>query len=410
MTRKMSLKNQPALTPLALALSSCMFLPNMASAADSFTEALTGGKVNADINIRYETVDVDGAPSGTALTERTRLGYKTGDFKGFSAFVEMSGTESIGSRDDYKVPLGPDANPTVSKGVVLDPAITRLNQAWIDYSFSKSNLKLGKQRIILDNRYLGNVGWRQTEQVYNGFSAKIKEFDAVSIDYAYIAEQDNPLGLQIPMSTHAVKADIKVIPGAVVTGYGYFIDKLNSTADSKTLGARIKGSASVSEGVDLTYFAEYADQTEYADSASTVGGDYYHVKLGGKFSGITAVVAQEKLGGDGVSSFQTPLATLHLYNGWADKFLTTPVKGLVDTYATLGTKISGIKLGAAYHDFKSDKNSDSYGSEIDLLAAKKFGKNYLVGVKYASYSGDSSAPGALALDTSKLWVWTSVKF
>lgn len=404
MTTKMSLNKIPTLTPLALALSSCMLAPNLANAGDNFTEALTGGKANVDITIRYESVDQDGSSNGSALTERTRIGYKTGDFKGFSAFVEMSGTESIGSREDYHVPKGPYAD-SYAKGIILDPTLTRLNQAWIDYSFSKSNLKAGKQRIIMDNRFLGNVGWRQTEQVYNGFSAKIKEFDTVSFDYAYIAEQDNPLGLQIPMATHALKADIKAIPGATLTGYGYLVDTLDSTADSKTLGARIKGSAALSEGVDLTYFAEYADQTEYADAPSNTGGDYYHFKLGGKFSGVSATIAQEKLGGDGTSSFQTPLATLHLYNGWADKFLATPAKGLVDTYATIGTKVSGIKLAAAYHDFKSDKGGDNYGSEVNLLAAKKFGKNYLVGIKYADYSADT-----FATDTSKLWVWTNINF
>ncbi|GAB6071439.1 alginate export family protein [Thiomicrorhabdus hydrogeniphila] len=404
MTTKMSLNKTPALTPLALALSSCLLAPSLANAGDNFTEALTGGKTNVDITVRYESVDQDGSSNGSAFTERTRIGYKTGDFKGFNAFVEMSGTESIGSRDDYHVAAGPDAD-TNAKGVVLDPAVTRLNQAWLSYSISKSNFKVGKQRIIMDNRFLGNVGWRQTEQVYNGFHATIKEFDTVSFDYAYIAEQDTPLGTQVPMATHALQADIKVIPGATITGYGYFIDKLNSTADSQTLGARIKGSTALSESFNLTYFAEYADQSKYEDAPSNTGGDYYHFKLGGKFKGFNATIAQEKLGGDGTSSFQTPLATLHLYNGWADKFLSTPLNGLVDTYATLGTKVSGIKLAAAYHDYKSDKNSDNYGSEVNLLAAKKFGKNYLVGLKYADYSADT-----YATDTSKLWVWTSIKF
>ena len=405
MTTKMSFNKVPTLTPLALALSSCMLAPSFANAGDNFTEALTGGKANVDITIRYESVDQDGLSNGSAFTERTRIGYKTGDYKGFSAFVEMSGTESIGNRDDYFVPGGPDAGYDNTKGVVLDPAVTRLNQAWIGYDFSKTNLKAGKQRIILDNRFLGNVGWRQTEQVYNGFTAKIKEFDAVSFDYAYIAEQDTPLGTQVPMATHALKADIKAFPGATLTGYGYFVDKLDSTADSQTMGARLKGSTALTEGFNLTYFAEYADQSDYEDAPKNTGGDYYHFKLGGKFNGINAMIAQEKLGGDGTSSFQTPLATLHLYNGWADKFLSTPVKGLVDTYATVGTVVSGIKLAAAYHDFKSDKDSDNYGSEVNLLAAKKFGKNYLVGVKYADYSADT-----YATDTSKLWIWTNINF
>lgn len=406
MTIKMSLKTKKSLTPLALAITSAIFSSQSAVASDSFTEALTSGKANVDITVRYESVEVNGAPSGTALTERTRIGYKTGDFKGFSAFVEMSGTEAIGGRDEYKVPFGPDANPTVNKGIILDPAITRLNQAWIDYSFSKSNIKAGKQRIIMDNRFLGNVGWRQTEQVYNGAHLLMKEVDGLTLDYAYIAEQDNPLGLQIPMATHAVKLDYQIMPKTTLTGYGYFIDKLDSTADSQTIGARIKGSAKASDSFEISYLAEYADQSKYADAPSAIGGDYYHFQLGTKFSGINAMIAQEKLGGDGTSSFQTPLATLHLYNGWADQFLTTPVKGLVDTYAQLGTKISGVKLAAIYHDFKTDKNSDSIGSETDLLIAKKFGKNYLAGIKYANFSSDTTSNK----DTQKLWIWTNINF
>lgn len=400
----MFLKTKHIIYPLTLAMGTILYSQS-AIAADNFTEALTGGKANVDITVRYESVEVDGAPTGTAITERTRIGYQTGGYKGFSAYAELSGAESIGGRDEYKVPAGPDANPTVAKGVVLDPAITRLNQAWIDYSFSKSNLKLGKQRIIMDNRYLGNVGWRQTEQVYNGVKATIRELENLSFDYAYIAEQDNPLGLQIPMATHALKLEYQMMPKTALTGYGYFIDKLNSVADSQTIGARIKGAAKVSDKVAVTYMVEYADQSKYADAPTATGGDYYHFTLGTKVNGVTALIAQEKLGGDGASSFQTPLATLHLYNGWADKFLSTPVNGLVDTYAKLATKVSGVKLAAMYHDFKSDKGGLNYGSEVDLLIAKKFGKHYLAGIKYASYSADD-----YSADTDKLWIWTNIKF
>ena len=83
------------------------------------------------------------------------------------------------------------------------------------------------------------------------------------------------------------------------------------------------------------------------------------------------------LGGDGETSFQTPLATKHAFNGWADKFLlATPANGLVDAYLTATGKVAGIKLLATYHMFSSDEGGDDYGSELDLLAVKKFGKNY----------------------------------
>ena len=39
----------------------------------------------------------------------------------------------------------------------------------------------------------------------------------------------------------------------------------------------------------------------------------------------------EVLGADdgaALTSFQTPLATLHKFQGWADKFLTTPPNGI----------------------------------------------------------------------------------
>ena len=36
--------------------------------------------------------------------------------------------------------------------------------------------------------------------------------------------------------------------------------------------------------------------------------------------------------------FTTPLATLHKFQGFADKFLTTPANGIRDTYIELATK------------------------------------------------------------------------
>ena len=40
---------------------------------------------------------------------------------------------------------------------------------------------------------------------------------------------------------------------------------------------------------------------------------------------------------------QTPLATLHKFDGWADLFLTTPNKGLQDLYAGAAYRFDGVK-------------------------------------------------------------------
>ena len=51
----------------------------------------------------------------------------------------------------------------------------------------------------------------------------------------------------------------------------------------------------------------------------------------------------------------------------------------------LGGTLAGFKLQAVYHDFSADKGGDDYGSELDLLAARKFGDVTLL-AKYASYN------------------------
>jgi hypothetical protein len=123
----------------------------------------------------------------------------------------------------------------------------------------------------------------------------------------------------------------------------------------------------------------------------------------------------EILGGDGDYAFETPLATKHAFNGWTDKFLSTnktttnpedgEVNGLQDLYAKVVTNVAGVKLLAVYHDYSSDKDSIDLGSEINLLAAKKFDKNFSAGIKLAQYSA-----GDVGTDADKLWVWAEAKF
>jgi hypothetical protein len=147
-----------------------LFAPEYAAAAGSLTEALTGGKPTVDIRIRYEGVDQDTKEDAAAITARTRIGYLSGDYNGFNAFVEMSDTSALGDRKDFYVPAGPYAGGDSAKAVVLDPSLTVLNQAWIGYTLGKTNIKAGRQRITMDTRFLGNVGWRQKEQTYHGVS------------------------------------------------------------------------------------------------------------------------------------------------------------------------------------------------------------------------------------------------
>lgn len=63
----MFLKTKHIIYPLTLAMGTILYSQS-AIAADNFTEVLTGGKANVDITVRYESVEVDGAPTVTAIT------------------------------------------------------------------------------------------------------------------------------------------------------------------------------------------------------------------------------------------------------------------------------------------------------------------------------------------------------
>jgi hypothetical protein len=117
----------------------------------------------------------------------------------------------------------------------------------------------------------------------------------------------------------------------------------------------------------------------------------------------------EVLGSEGIIGFATPLATLHAFNGWADKFLSTPSEGLIDLYFQLDYKLKvrgkPIVVRVVYHDFDSDNASISYGTEIDFRLLYTLGKNSSLILKYAGYSADE-----FASDTTKFWAGFQYRF
>ena len=111
----------------------------------------------------------------------------------------------------------------------------------------------------------------------------------------------------------------------------------------------------------------------------------------------------ERLGAGRGRAFQTPLATLHAFNGWADKFLVTPVNGLRDTYvsAQRGIELGGRKgkWEVAYHDFRADHGGSGYGRELDASLGVTLRPGFDVLAKLADYDSDG-----FARDTRKLWL------
>ena len=129
---------------------------------------------------------------------------------------------------------------------------------------------------------------------------------------------------------------------------------------------------------------------------------------------FTVKLGYEVLGSnsDGTYGFQTPLATLHAFQGWADLFLKTPNTGIKNPYLSLGAVVEKFSFLAVYHDFKADEGGNHFGDEIDLSIARPINDNLSVMLKYADFSvdeNDASAANPLR-DTKKIWLQTEYKF
>ncbi|ALP53796.1 hypothetical protein Tel_12005 [Candidatus Tenderia electrophaga] len=398
--------------PATLLLAAALAGGNTTTAsAAGFTDAVAGGEAGLELRYRYEIVDQTGiSEKAKASTLRTRLNYASADYKGFNAFLEFDDITAFGDIEYNNATGLPSAQ--TSYPVIADPEGTEVNQAKLSYTgLADTGIMYGRQRIILDNaRFIGNVGWRQNEQTYDAFTVNNSTLADTQFLYSYVSNVNRIFGEaaaagDLDTKAHLLNIAYSGFGAGKLTGYGYFLELVdNPSASQATLGLRFAGDTPVSQEVKALYTLEFAQQSDYADGAATIDADYSLVEVGAAVSGVTVKLGLETLGGDGTYAFSTPLATLHAFNGWADKFLATPVNGLVDTYVSVSGKLSGVKLMGVYHDFSADTGGGDYGTELDLLAAKTFG-NYTVLAKYAAYSADS-----FATDTDKMWLMGQATF
>jgi hypothetical protein len=391
---------------LAVALALAGPVPAQTAApprpADSFADALRGGALLVDARLRYEHVDDDAfAADADALTLRTRLGFRTLPWHGVTALVEA---------EDVRAPVedyNSTANGRTGFPTVADPEGSEIDQAWIGWANASTQVTAGRQRVVLDNqRFFGNVAFRQNEQTFDALSAAYTIGGKVALRYAWLDsaqrifgnEHPDPLAREQALDAHLVNA-AWTAPWGVLTGYGYFVENEDvPLASTRTLGVRWVGSRALGDG-KLGCALEAAAQDDYERGDARVEHGYRLAELAWS-RGVHAVrLGHEVLQGDGVTAFQTPFAALHAFNGWADKFLVTPRFGLRDTYVEYGVKLGPGQFVVRRHRFEADAGGAHYGDEWDTAYTWPLGRGLAVQAKLARYDAD-----AHARDTTKAWL------
>jgi len=381
--------------------------------AEELAAAVKAGTAGVEFRYRYEWVDQDGIDKeANASTLRSRLWASSGDFHGFSVLGEADNVTQIGP-DDYNS----TENGKTEYPVVADPKGTVVGQACLKYSGDDGYGIYGRQRVNLSNqRFVGSVGWRQNEQSVDGLRGYWQALDNLSVDYTYAYRVNRIFGPDdgtFPADwwgdNNFLYVDWAPAEGQHIGLFGYYVDvdsrhsyPAPKTVDnsSQTAGVEYIGSISA-----LRVRASFARQSDAGDSELDYDADYYLLEVGGDLGPVALLAGYEVLAsGDGVG-FATPLATLHKFQGWADKFLNTPTDGVEDLYGGVSGKLGPVKLDVVYHDFQAEDGGGSFGKELDLAATWPVNRIFSTQLKFAGFDGDRTG----YTDTYKVWLTLEAK-
>ena len=395
-------------------------------------DAIAAGKPILEVRARYEDVDQTGfAADAQALTVRTHLGWETAGWMNLKALVEVENVQHLGAQH-FAVNVPGATTPPLNGAsksrypIVNDPDVTELNRAQLTWTPSAQfAATAGRQRILIDDqRFVGNVGWRQDEQTFDAVRADLT-LGQVKATYVYVGRVNRILGemKDWDSDSHLLNAAWSPAEALRLEGFVYALDFSNSTINSSiTKGVRASGRARFG-AYGLAYDATFANQTDWRDRTTPFDLDYAAASATGSFDIWSVRVGYESLEGDGKRGFTTPLATTHGFQGWADAWVSPGgnksfVDGIVDRNLTLGIKPrltwapkAHPDLTARYHDFEDQRTGAALAHEWDLQAATAITPKLSLAVKYADFRRETAVPiGTATPPASRTKLWLTLEF
>ncbi len=388
-----------ALLLASLALSEAAF-------ADGINQIWQDSSLKWNFRYRIEQVQPDGPlEDALASTLRSRLTVNTGKWalasnQSISALIEADHVAVIGGETYNNTVNGSSRYATIA-----DPDGLDLNQAALLFKAGDSSqITLGRQRLNFgDQRFIGSVGWRQNEQTFDGIRLVQSFGSTVQLDLASLHNANRVFGPDGPNADlhgrfNLAQANWTVKPEHVLQGYVYDFDFDSLVArSSSTRGFDYKGAAQ-----GFKWQLAIANQQDAHQAPANYNVGYHRIELSYPISQVTIKGIVERLGSDGKVAFQTPFATLHAFNGFADMFLTTPTNGLREQAVQLAFPVLKAKATLSWHHFNSDYADIHYGNEVDASLAYELNSQWQILGKVAFYQADK-----YQADTTKYWLMLS---
>lgn len=379
-------------------------LSGHAAAADSVEHALQQSSVKLNFRYRLEQVNPDNnQTTAVASTLRSRVTLQTGswqlaDKQQLKALVEYDHIASLGG-ERYNSTV----NGQTDYAVVADPTGLDLNQAALQYSVGDATqITLGRQRVnLLNQRFIGSVGWRQNEQTLDGIRLQQqfgKDWQLELASFHNANRVFGPTGANADLhgQFNVAQLGYTFMPNHVVNGFVYDFDFATLAArSSQTMGLDYVGQL---KDQPLKWQVSYAKQQDAHQAPTAYDVGYHRLEASYAFGKVTVKAWQERLGSDGQVAFQTPLATLHAFQGFADLFLTTPTQGLRENALQLAMPIGPVKAALSYHQFDADVGNATLGHELDASVNYELSSTVQLLGKVARYQADT-----YQTDMTKFW-------
>lgn len=378
----------------------------------SLTDALRNGRFEAQLRPRYNRIDEERKPELTdAMTARVVAGWKSAPFHGLRMAVELMYSDRVGTKRFNDNPRQASPYP-----LLPDPRYAGVNQAWIDWSGELANIRIGRQKLRLDNeRFVSDNDFRQVPQVFTGVAVRGRTGAEVEWRAGHFTRVRGSLGVENNLKLSFLQGEWNPAPGQALLGYLLWHDQpQNSTqtglANSSHQVAGVRWHGSVASNLEgkgrWLYHVEAARQRAHAGGDSAIRADY--LRIGGGWSGQLAggewtlrLDHEVKGSNSGRYGLQTPLTDLYAYNGWALQFVTTPRDGLRDSWVTVRKPLGAVELFGEYHRFRADNGGASLGRELDVGLTWRLPGWWGDDARLIAQSARYRQPGN---GVSKLWV------
>lgn len=386
-----------------------------AFAQDEANDALKP-RFSGDVRLRYQHTNTDDLEEvGDALTLR---------FKGaaeFDIFPKTTFLAEIETSTTIIEDFNDGVNQNITRPFIPDPNGVSLNRLQlVSEIVPETRISFGRQKIELDDkRFIGAFSFRQNEQTADALRIETKTIGPGTLDIGYINKVLRPLGSDNAVgefngdswyANYNVATSLGRISAfhyALELETGPEVTRLDQS--TLTTGVRLFGRRHW-DGFGLVWEGSYAVQRDHSANPNDFEVDYGLAQLSlepGPFKVKTRV---EILGDDDGVSLQTPLASLHDFQGLSDQFIQTPADGLRDYSLTTVYEVGGIgpfesvRTFARHHWFQANSDGRDYGTEFNAALQAKLSQ-FDLSLEYAAYKADG-----FSSDTQSIFFTTQYRF